>query len=602
MSAVADAAYNTVHDYPGGAEALAPRMGKSAKVLDSKVSRNVSTHHLTLHEAVQIMGLTGDHRMLRAICRHLGYLDPIRAVVYEGIADEQLLELVAAGEHVDAAASEVGVPKGHARRWVGWTGPPPLKVRGRPGTLQHFRAWSRLLRLEDGSQFRLEPFQTRILANHFAGVRELVVLLPKGNGKSVLLGALALYHLEVTVEARCYIAAASRDQAGIIFGAAVGFAKRSPGLAGRYDPKQGSRQILSVRDQGFIRVLAADANTADGVAPTLALVDELHRHPSGELLAVFRGGLGKRGGQLVTISTAGSDPDSPLGLLRRAALAQGVVEQRGTHTRAVGRDGSFVLEEWSLGPDDDLDDLRLVKRTNPARFVTARDLRLVKDAPGTSRAQWARFHCNVWAQDDDSAISELDWGRCAFPDVEIPDGAEVLVGVDLGWKWDTTALVPCEALGGERVRFGRPVILVPPQDGTMLDERLVWDALVAMCERWAVRVVLDPNAGGQRFAQRVRDELGVEVLEHSQDPSPMSDASMRFAGAVGGGLVEHPGDEAFTAQVCAAAAKSTIGGEKWRLVKGRARRPIDAAIAAAMAYRVATADRPSPPALFAVAA
>ena len=96
MSAVADAAYNTVHDYPGGAEALAPRMGKSAKVLDSKVSRNVSTHRLTLHEAVQIMGLTGDHRMLRAICRHLGYLDPIRAVVYEGIADEQLLELVAA--------------------------------------------------------------------------------------------------------------------------------------------------------------------------------------------------------------------------------------------------------------------------------------------------------------------------------------------------------------------------------------------------------------------------------------------------------------------------------------------------------------------------
>ena len=96
MSAVADAAYNTVHDYLGGAEALAPRMGKSAKVLDSKVSRNVSTHHLTLHEAVQIMGLTGDHRMLRAICRHLGYLDPIRAVVYEGIADDQLLELVAA--------------------------------------------------------------------------------------------------------------------------------------------------------------------------------------------------------------------------------------------------------------------------------------------------------------------------------------------------------------------------------------------------------------------------------------------------------------------------------------------------------------------------
>ena len=105
MSAIEDAAYNTVHDYPGGAEALAPRMEKSAKVLDSKVNRNEFRHHLTLREAVQIMGLTGDHRMLRAICRHLGYLDPIRAVVYEGIADEQLLELVVFGK--DTAVYEV---------------------------------------------------------------------------------------------------------------------------------------------------------------------------------------------------------------------------------------------------------------------------------------------------------------------------------------------------------------------------------------------------------------------------------------------------------------------------------------------------------------
>lgn len=95
MSAIEDAAYNTVHDYPGGAEALAPRMGKSAKVLDSKVNRNEFKHHLTLHEAVQIMGLTGDHRMLRAICRHLGYLDPIRAVVYEAF-DERTIEAMTA--------------------------------------------------------------------------------------------------------------------------------------------------------------------------------------------------------------------------------------------------------------------------------------------------------------------------------------------------------------------------------------------------------------------------------------------------------------------------------------------------------------------------
>ena len=35
---ITDAAYNTVHDYPGGASALAARMGiKSPAVLNSKV-------------------------------------------------------------------------------------------------------------------------------------------------------------------------------------------------------------------------------------------------------------------------------------------------------------------------------------------------------------------------------------------------------------------------------------------------------------------------------------------------------------------------------------------------------------------------------------
>lgn len=75
---------------------MGPRVSMNPKVLDSKVNPNIHTHHLSLNEAVRIMGVSGDHRMLRAQNRHLGYVDPIRAVVYDGIADEQLLELVAA--------------------------------------------------------------------------------------------------------------------------------------------------------------------------------------------------------------------------------------------------------------------------------------------------------------------------------------------------------------------------------------------------------------------------------------------------------------------------------------------------------------------------
>lgn len=69
---VIDAAHQTVHDYPGGSEALGPRMGMSGAVLRNKVNARITTHHLTLAEAVRMMALTGDLRILRAMAEELG--------------------------------------------------------------------------------------------------------------------------------------------------------------------------------------------------------------------------------------------------------------------------------------------------------------------------------------------------------------------------------------------------------------------------------------------------------------------------------------------------------------------------------------------------
>lgn len=106
---ISDAAYHTVHDYPGGAVALGARLHVNGTVLNSKVLPTCPTHHLALDEAVRVMELTGDHRILVALCRRLGYLDPIPAVAYDGIADEALLEMVARmhGETSDVSRSLV---------------------------------------------------------------------------------------------------------------------------------------------------------------------------------------------------------------------------------------------------------------------------------------------------------------------------------------------------------------------------------------------------------------------------------------------------------------------------------------------------------------
>lgn len=442
--------------------------------------------------------------------------------------------------------------------------------------------------------FVFEDFQRRMLAEYFAGTTETLILVNKKNGKSTLLAALALYHLFITPDAECVIAAASRDQAGVMLRQARGFIRRSVGLSKRMAIKQ--REVTSLVDEGRIRILAADADTADGVIPTLALVDELHRHKSADLYGVFRDGLGPRNGQLITISTAGDDEESPLGLLRSKALAMpGVNSIRSkseSYTRAAN--DHFVMHEWALDPGDDRGDMRVVKRANPAPWQTIEALRIRHESPSMSPWQWARFACGVWMRGEDAAISPLDWARCGDPGLRLEDGRGVWIGLDLGWKWDTTAIVPVAPGEDGRFEVGAPVIVEPPRDGTSTAEEDIIGPLLEMHGRLRVLgLVFDRNAGGQQLAQRLERDHGMTVVDYSQDPAPMAQAAERLFEAVRSGRLAHPADERLSSHVLAAVAKRTTG-EKWRLAK--AKKPIDGAVALAMAVSVAAglADRSRP--------
>src|SRR5262245_49345506 len=76
----------------------------------------------------------------------------------------------------------------------------------------------------------LEPFQLQIVSDLFAGRRETLILLPRGNGKTTLLAALALFHLLTRPDARVAIGAASREQASVLFDIARGLASH-PAIA-----------------------------------------------------------------------------------------------------------------------------------------------------------------------------------------------------------------------------------------------------------------------------------------------------------------------------------------------------------------------------------
>src|SRR4051794_27275583 len=88
----------------------------------------------------------------------------------------------------------------------------------------------------DDCELELEPFQSRILRAVASGTREVVVLLPRGNGKTSLVALVALHHLVTVRDAKVVVAAASRDQATNLFSYSDRFARAlgDPHIVHRY--------------------------------------------------------------------------------------------------------------------------------------------------------------------------------------------------------------------------------------------------------------------------------------------------------------------------------------------------------------------------------
>lgn len=361
-----------------------------------------------------------------------------------------------------------------------------------PPVEQQLDAFARFcanIKQENGQPLELHPFQRMMLTDLFAGVRETLILIPKKNGKSTLLGALALHHLCTMPDAECVIAAASRDQAQIMLRQAQGFIRRSPHLSERLQVKQ--REIIHRTSGGRVRVLASDVDTADGVIPTLALVDELHRHKSADLYGVFRDGLGPRDGRMVTISTAGGDEDSPLGHLRAKAHALPGVKR--TDAYRYARADGFAMHEWALDQDEDRNDLELVKSANPAPWQTVEELQGRRDSPSMTPWQWARFACGVWGIGNERAFDIDQWDDLLDESASIAPDRLVCLGFDGSRRYDSTVLVAVDVESGLIEVVGAWERPPGALDDWEVPEEEVNEAVAYAFDRWDVwRLNADP--------------------------------------------------------------------------------------------------------------
>jgi phage terminase large subunit-like protein len=281
--------------------------------------------------------------------------------------------------------------------------------------------------------FHLEPFQRRIVRAAFADQSELLCLLPRGQGKSRLIGHLAVYHLLTVERAAAYIAAASRDQARVVYEYARD-AARHESVADEIVVRH-----LELRGPGgsFLRVLASGAALLHGLTPSLSIVDELHAFATPDVYVALRTALLKRSdSRMIVISTAAQTLETPLGRLRARAMSQPQVTHSGAVTEAVGE--SLRMLEWAVPPDADVNAPKTVKRANPASWITEAALREQRGA--VHDLDFRRYHCDQWTGIEGAWLPVGAWQACAG-DTHVVPGERIWIGIDIGGERSASAVV-----------------------------------------------------------------------------------------------------------------------------------------------------------------
>jgi phage terminase large subunit-like protein len=170
----------------------------------------------------------------------------------------------------------------------------------------------------NGQPFKLEPWQQFIMASlfgwksgEFRRFRTAYVEIGKGNGKSPMAAGIGLYGLLADREsaAEVYSAAVVKDQAKILFRDAENMRDASPLLKSKIEKHVNNLFVPS--SNSFFRPISSEKRGLDGKRVHMALIDEIHEHPSALVVDKMRAGTkGRRQALIFEITNSGYDRNS----------------------------------------------------------------------------------------------------------------------------------------------------------------------------------------------------------------------------------------------------------------------------------------------------
>jgi len=470
-----------------------------------------------------------------------------------------------------------------------------------------------------GKPIRLAQFQKDFIRAVYDGdvqTRRAFLSIARKNGKSALIAAILLAHIvgpEAVLNSQIVSGARSRDQAALVFKLAQKMVMLNPELDQLVRIIPSSKSIIGLARNVEYKALSAEAGTAHGLSPVLAILDEVGQI-KGDYDAFVEAIETSQGAYddalLIAISTqAATDGDLFSTWLDDAKDDEATV----CHLYAAPADCDVLDEEaWkaanpALGDFRSLEELRdrahrasrMPSEENSFRWLYLNQ-RIEASAPFIAKAVW---------QENAGAPGQID--------------GPVFAGLDLSEVSDLTAFVAVSTVG-ERQWGVHPTFWLPgdglrekaradrvPYDrwhadgklmaapGRTVDYEFVAEHLRGFCTRHDVRRIafdrwnfrhLRPWLEKAGFAEHKLEGDSALFVGMGQGFQSMSPALRDLESALLRGELLHGGHPVL--EMCArnSVVEADAAGNR-KLTKRKSRGRIDGMVALAMALSVAVDDR-----------
>ena len=479
-----------------------------------------------------------------------------------------------------------------------------------------------------GHAFQLTGWQERIVRRIYGPtdedgeriVREVFLLIGRGNRKTSLAAGLALLHTigpERVPAGQNIFAAGDRRQAGLAFREAAGVIRMDPRLVRAtkvHDAYNAPKTILFRRDGSTLEAIAADGARQHGTTPSFVLCDEIHawRANGRDLWEALQSGMAKRtGGLTITATTAGRG-------------REGLAAERYAYARKVAS-GEVVNPHFlpillQLDEEDDWTDEALWPKANPGirdGFHDMKKLRAdvaeARDNPAKAH-EFQQFYCNIWHGNSRLPLFDFDtFDARRFEDAEEElEGLPCYLGVDYAQSGDLAAIVaawrmpdgqvpikawffvPEEGLEERERLEGNPYAqwidsgFVVPVPGPVVTQAAVAGKVLELAATHDVQGAAFDPWKFQAAAAELTEE-GVPMLAMRQAIGTMGPANGELIRTVNGRLIRHDGNPVLRAHFAGVAAKVNDTGMTMLTKADPKHGHIDGAIAASMAVSRACA-------------